>query len=144
MIRIELTAVDTMDTLADLVELGRYAEVYLKAKKRELQPEEPYAMPAAGDAGAPPADTAPKQAPAPAAATKPNAPEPEPPRAEKPPKPEEVRAKGLAAARKYGKEAVKSILKKFGVENMSLLEEADRATFIQALEELEKAGGAGA
>ncbi len=140
MIRFEITAVDTIETLTDLAQLGRYAEKCLAdMKSTESRPEEPYAVPAAGDAGLPsaPADCTAASAAAPAQEQS------APPAAktgEKPPRPEEVREKGLAAARKHGKDAVKSILKQFNVANMSALKEADRIPFMKALDELEKAG----
>lgn len=142
MIRFEITAVDTVETLTDLAQLGRYAEKCLAAMKSTAQhPEEPYAVPAAGDAGLPSAPTDHAATSATAPAQEQSAP-PAAETGEKPPRPEEVREKGLAAARKHGKDAVKSILKKFNVENMSSLKEADRIPFMKALDELEKAGGA--
>jgi len=51
---------------------------------------------------------------------------------------EEVRAKGVEASRKYGKEAVVALLGKFGASGMSAIAEKDRARF---LAELEKLGG---
>lgn len=72
------------------------------------------------------------------------APQPEqPPAPEDQPKPptlEEVRAKGLNAARKHGQPAVKAILEGFGVTSMSNLAESDRAAFLVKLEALEGPG----
>lgn len=58
----------------------------------------------------------------------------------KPPALEVVRAKGLAAAQKYGKPAVKAILESFGVPSMTNLAEGDRAAFLVKLEALEGQG----
>lgn len=49
---------------------------------------------------------------------------------------EQVRAKGIEASRKYGKEAVVAILQKFGASGMSAIAEKDRAAFLTALERL--------
>ena len=49
---------------------------------------------------------------------------------------EQVRAKGIEASRKYGKEAVVAILQKFGVSGMSAIAEKDRAAFLAELEGL--------
>ena len=49
---------------------------------------------------------------------------------------EQVRAKGIEASRKYGKEAVVAILQKFGASGMSAIAEKDRAAFLAALEGL--------
>lgn len=71
-------------------------------------------------------------------------PAPEPPPAPedqpKPPALEVIRAKGLAAAQKYGKPAVKAILESFGVPSMTNLAESDRAAFLVKLEALEGQG----
>ena len=49
---------------------------------------------------------------------------------------EQVRAKGIEASRKYGKEAVVAILQKYGVSGMSAIAEKDRAAFLADLEGL--------
>lgn len=49
---------------------------------------------------------------------------------------EQVRAKGIDASRKYGKEAVVATLKKYGVSGMSAIAEKDRAAFLADLEGL--------
>ena len=49
---------------------------------------------------------------------------------------EQVRAKGIEASRKYGKDAVVAILQKFGASGMSAIAEKDRAAFLTALEGL--------
>ena len=67
-------------------------------------------------------------------------PEPQPERQPKPPKLEEVRAKGLEAAKKHGQPAVKAILESFKVPSMTALAESDRAAFLAALEALERQG----
>lgn len=68
------------------------------------------------------------------------APEAVPEEQPKPPKLEEIRAKGLEAAKKYGQPAVKAILDGFGVPNMTTLAEGDRAAFLAKLEALEGQG----
>ena len=49
---------------------------------------------------------------------------------------EQVRAKGIEASRKYGKEAVVAILQKYRVSGMSAIAEKDRAAFLADLEGL--------
>lgn len=49
---------------------------------------------------------------------------------------EAVRAKGIEASRKYGKEAVVAILQKYGASGMSAIAEKDRASFLADLEGL--------
>lgn len=67
-------------------------------------------------------------------------PKPKPEDQPKPPKLEEVRAKGLEAAKKHGRPAVKAILESFGVSSMTSLAESDRAAFLEKLAELERPG----
>lgn len=52
------------------------------------------------------------------------------------PKLEEVREKGIAAAKAHGQAAVKNLLDSFGVASMTNLAEKDRAAFLKALERL--------
>lgn len=88
-----------------------------------------------------PISDTPKTAPAPTAAPGPaggeNGQTPAP-GDKRPPVPtaEQVRAKGIEASRKYGKEAVVAILQKFGASGMSAIAEKDRAAFLAALEGL--------
>lgn len=49
---------------------------------------------------------------------------------------EQIREKGIAASRKYGKEAVVTLLQKFGASGMSAIAEKDRAAFLAELEGL--------
>lgn len=49
---------------------------------------------------------------------------------------EQVRAKGIEASRKYGKEAVVNILQKYEASGMSAIAEKDRAAFLADLERL--------
>ena len=49
---------------------------------------------------------------------------------------EQVRAKGIEASRKYGKEAVVAILQKCGASGMAAIAEKDRAAFLTELEGL--------
>lgn len=52
------------------------------------------------------------------------------------PKLEEVREKGIAAAKAHGQAAVKKLLDSFGAASMTNLAEKDRAAFLKALEGL--------
>lgn len=73
-----------------------------------------------------------------------SAPAPETPKEDPAPKPatgkapslEDIRAKGIEAAKKYGQAAVKAILKEFNAENMTTLPEDKRAEFLVKLEGL--------
>lgn len=58
------------------------------------------------------------------------------PTAGKVPSLENIRAKGIEAAKKYGQAAVKAILKEFNAENMTALPEDKRAEFLVKLEGL--------
>lgn len=107
--------------------------------------EKPQATPSGVPEAAPPrlatADDTPKPAPAPMAAPGPadggNGPAPAPGNKRLPaPTAEQVRAKGIEASRKYGKEAVVAILQKFGASGMSAIAEKDRAAFLAELERL--------
>ncbi len=81
---------------------------------------------------------------APSEEAKPPAPDPEVPKEAPAPKPatskvpslEDIRAKGIAAAKKYGQAAVRTILKEFNAENMTALPEDKRAEFLVKLEGL--------
>lgn len=90
--------------------------------------------PAAGETGptAAPSEEAAPPAPAPAPE---EAPAPKPTTG-KPPSLEDIRAKGIEAAKKYGQAAVKAILKEFNAENMTALPEDKRAEFLMKLEGL--------
>ena len=88
-----------------------------------------------------PISDTPKPAPAPTAAPGPvdgaNGPTSAPGDKPEPvPTVEQVRAKGIEASRKYGKEAVVAILQKYGVSGMSAIAENDRAAFLADLEGL--------
>lgn len=58
------------------------------------------------------------------------------PTAGKAPSLENIRAKGIEAAKKYGQAAIKAILKEFDAENMTALPEDKRAEFLMKLEGL--------
>lgn len=81
---------------------------------------------------------------APTEAADPPAPAPEKPQEPPAPKPatgkapslEDIRAKGIEAAKKYGQPAIKAILKELGAENMTNLPEDKRAVFLEKLEGL--------
>jgi len=93
-------------------------------KDYDVAPEDP-SGPAAGETGptaAPSEKTAPATAPAPATG--------------KAPRLEDIRAKGIEAAKKYGQPAVKAILKELGAANMTALPEDKRAAFLTKLEGL--------
>lgn len=84
----------------------------------------PSAAPSEGTTAAPAQAPAPEEAPAPKPTTG------------KPPSLEDIRAKGIEAAKKYGQAAVKAILKEFNSENMTALPEDKRAEFLVKLEGL--------
>ena len=84
----------------------------------------PTAAPSEGTTAAPAQAPAPEEAPAPKPTTG------------KPPSLEDIRAKGIEAAKKYGQAAVKAILKEFNSENMTALPEDKRAEFLVKLEGL--------
>lgn len=87
-------------------------------KDYDVAPADPPG-PAAGETG-PTAAPSENAAPAPAPASK----------------PEDIRAKGIEAAKKHGQPAVKAILKELGAENMTALPEDKRAVFLAKLEGL--------
>ena len=88
--------------------------------------------PVAGETGPSAAPTEAADPPAPAP-EKPKEPEPAPGKA---PSLEDIRAKGIEAAKKYGQPAIKAILKELGAENMTNLPEDKRAVFLEKLEGL--------
>lgn len=90
--------------------------------------------PAAGETGPTAAPTEEAAPPAPAPAPE-EAPAPKPTTG-KTPSLEDIRAKGIEAAKKYGQAAVKVILKEFNAENMTALPEDKRAEFLVKLEGL--------
>ena len=90
--------------------------------------------PAAGETGPTAAPTEEAAPPAPAAVPK-EAPEPKLSTG-KAPSLEDIRAKGIEAAKKYGQPAIKAILKELGAENMTNLPEDKRAVFLEKLEGL--------
>lgn len=63
-------------------------------------------------------------------------PDPKPASGDKAPSLEDIRAKGIEAAKKYGQPAIKAILKEFGAANMTTLPEDKRAAFMAKLEGL--------
>ena len=95
--------------------------------------------PAAGETGptaapseeaAPPAPAPiPEESPAPKSATS------------KAPSLEDIRAKGIEAAKKHGQPAIKAILKELGAENMTNLPEDKRVLFLEKLEGLGEGNG---
>ncbi len=54
---------------------------------------------------------------------------------------EQIREKGIQAARKHGQPAVKEILQRLGADNMTALAEDKRGQFLAALEALAEGGG---
>ena len=110
------------------------------AQAKEIAAEAPVGAAKPSPMEEPISDT-PKAAPAPTAAPGPaggeNGQTPAPGDKPEPvPTVEQVRAKGIEASRKYGKEAVVAILQKFGASGMSAIAEKDRAAFLVALEGL--------
>lgn len=84
----------------------------------------PTAVPSENAASAPEPKPEPESAPAPAPTTG------------KAPSLEDIRAKGIEAAKKHGQPAIKAILKELGAENMTALPENKRAEFLTKLEGL--------
>lgn len=148
MLKIEISGNTPLEALATITAFGLRcmgnADVY-DAANRILEAEQAKRAAAANPqpvADLPPepyVEEPPHATPAPQAAT----PKPEPKAAEgqgAPPALEEVREKGMAAARAHGQPAVKAILEGFGVSSMTNLAEADRVPFLEKLAELEGAG----
>lgn len=164
MVEIKVTGNTPLEALSSLTAFGMHcmqnADVYaaasriLEAEKHEekkLAAAQAQAAPAEAQNGATPpqqeapvqepiSDT-PKTAPAPTAAPGPadgaNGSTSVPGDKRSPaPTVEQVRAKGIEASRKYGKDAVVAILQKFGASGMSAIAEKDRADFLTALEGL--------
>lgn len=140
MVEIKVTGNMPLEALANLTALGMHcmknSEVHAAAirileteknteKKKtalavETLPADPPG-PAAGETGptaAPSEKTAPTQT------------------AGKAPRLEDVRAKGIEAAKRYGQAAVKAILKELNADNMTALPEDKRAEFLEKLEGL--------
>lgn len=92
--------------------------------------------PAAGETGPTAAPSEEAAPPAPAPAPAPEEASAPKPTTGKPPSLEDIRAKGIEAAKKYGQAAVKAILKEFNAENMTALPEDKRAEFLVKLEGL--------
>ena len=107
-------------------------------KDYDVAPADPPG-PAAGETGptaapseeaAPPAPAPiPEESPAPKSATS------------KAPSLEDIRAKGIEAAKKHGQPAIKAILKELGAENMTNLPEDKRVLFLEKLEGLGEGNG---
>lgn len=166
MVKISVTGNTPLEALSSLTAFGMHcmqnADVYaaasriLEAEKHEkkklaaaqaqaatasAQPQEGATKPQQEAPVEEPISDTPKAAPAPTAAPGPAdgangqtaAPGDKP---EQVPTVEQVRAKGIEASRKYGKEAVVAILQKFGASGMSAIAEKDRAAFLTELEGL--------
>ena len=153
MVEIKVTGNMPLEALANLTALGMHcmknSEVHAAAirileteknteKKKtalavETLPADPPG-PAAGETGptaapseeaAPPAPAPiPEESPAPKSATG------------KAPSLEDIRAKGIEAAKKHAQQAIKAILKELGAENMTNLPEDKRVLFLEKLEGL--------
>lgn len=164
MVKISVTGNTPLEALSSLTAFGMHcmqnADVYaaasriLEAEKHEekklaaAQAQAPTDQPQNGATQPPqeapvqePISDTPKPAPAPTAAPGPvdgaNGPTSAPGDKPEPvPTVEQVRAKGIEASRKYGKEAVVAILQKYGVSGMSAIAENDRAAFLADLEGL--------
>ncbi|MCI9122196.1 MAG: hypothetical protein HFG00_11865 [Oscillibacter sp.] len=158
MVEIKVTGNMPLEALANLTALGMHcmknSEVHAAAirileteknteKKKtalavETLPADPPG-PAAGETGptaapseeaAPPAPAPiPEESPAPKSATS------------KAPSLEDIRAKGIEAAKKHGQPAIKAILKELGAENMTNLPEDKRVLFLEKLEGLGEGNG---
>lgn len=106
-------------------------------KDYDVAPADPPG-PAAGETGpsaAPSEEATDPPAPAPAL-EKPQEPPAPKPATGKAPSLEDIRAKGIEAAKKYGQPAIKAILKELGAGNMTNLPEDKRAVFLEKLEGL--------
>lgn len=149
-VEIRIQASTSLEALAQATVLGlhcckspevyKLAEQMLRDEKKTFEqtptttvtpPADP-SGPAAGETGpsaapseevaAPAPEFAPKETPAPTPTTG------------KAPSLEDIRAKGIEAAKKYGQAAVKAILKEFNAANMTTLPEDKRAEFLAKLE----------
>ena len=127
-----------------ILEAERHEEKKLAAAQAKAAPKEAQNGTTQAQQGVPvqepisdtPQDAlAPTEAPGPADGA--NGPTPAPGDKPEPvPTVEQVRAKGIEASRKYGKEAVVAILQKYGASGMSAIAEKDRAAFLADLEGL--------
>lgn len=104
-------------------------------KGYDVAPADP-SGPAAGETGPTAAPSEAPASPAPAPASKPEDTPAPAPSGGKAPSLEDIRAKGIEAAKKHGQPAVKAILKELGAENMTALPEDKRAVFLAKLEGL--------
>jgi len=161
MVEIKVTGNTPLEALSSLAAFGMHclsdskvsqaanrileAEKHQETKSVDAQAQETAAQAHTGaDTPSPvekPISDTPKDVPAPTAAPGPvdgaNGQTPAPGDKPEPvPTVEQVRAKGIEASRKYGKEAVVAILQKFGASGMSAIAEKDRAAFLTALEGL--------
>lgn len=151
-VEIRIQASTSLEALAQATVLGLHcckssdvyelAERMLRDEKKTLgqtpsatatPPADP-SGPAAGETGQSAAPSEKAAAPAPEPAPK-ETPEPAPTTG-KAPSLEDIRAKGIEAAKKYGQAAVKAILKEFDAANMTTLPEDKRAEFLAKLEGL--------
>lgn len=97
---------------------------------------EPPADPTGSAAGKNGPSTAPSENAAPAPNPKPESAHAPTPTTSKAPSLEDIRAKGIEAAKKHGQPAIKAILKELGAANMTALSEDKRAEFLAKLEGL--------
>lgn len=139
---------DVYAAASRILEAEKHEEKKLAAAQAQAPTDQPQPKPQNGatqpqqETPVPePISDTPKPAPAPTAAPGPvdgaNGPTSAPGDKPEPvPTVEQVRAKGIEASRKYGKEAVVAILQKYGVSGMSAIAENDRAAFLADLEGL--------
>ena len=118
-----------------ILEAEKHEEAKKKAAAAATIPPADPSGPAAGETG-PTAAPSENAAPAPAPASKPEDTPAPAPSGGKAPSLEDIRAKGIEAAKKHGQPAVKAILKELGAENMTALPEDKRAVFLAKLEGL--------
>lgn len=159
MVEIKVIVDTPLEALSTLAAFGMYcnadvcaaacrileAEKHSAGQSASAQAE---AAPAGADTGADtpspvekPAPDTPQAAPAPTAVPGPadgaDGPTPAPGGKPEPvPTAEQVRAKGIEAARKYGNPAVKAVLAELGVTGIGALTEAQRLIFLAGLERL--------
>lgn len=146
-VKITFTGDTPLEALSSLTAFGmrcmQVEEVSVAARRiLETERHRQAKTEAAPDTAAPetaqPPSPEPAPAPSPGPAPGENGPTAAPGEAKPGPVPtaEEVRAKGIDASHKYGKQAIVAILKKFNVSGMSALAESDRGPFLEELSKL--------
>ena len=136
MIRFEITSSNTDEALMELAELGHAAEAVLRniaAYEAEKAAAEASDQVKAQETAV---TTMAEHESASASAKAPKAKKPD-----EDLKPEVLRARGVDAAKKHGKAAVKAIVEKLGADSITNIPGEKRKAFMAALDELDKKGG---